>query len=213
MKPFPFTKEETVAEKWTIEGDYLQACSCDYGCPCEFEAPPTRGFCEGLGAWRIRKGSYGNVKLDGLGFGFVAKWPQAIHLGNGTVQLLFDEKATPEQRNALLTIASGAAGGMPFELIVKTFSKVLEPKYVPFEFEVKGQNSRAKMGNVASLRFEPIKNPVNGAPEKITINHATGFLFQGAEAVSNQECKAAAGELSFSWPDKAGFVAEIRYSN
>ncbi|MEK7806996.1 MAG: DUF1326 domain-containing protein, partial [Chloroflexota bacterium] len=50
--------------KWTIEADYLQGCSCDYGCPCEFEAPPTKGFCEAVGAWRINRGTYGNVSLN-----------------------------------------------------------------------------------------------------------------------------------------------------
>src|SRR5712691_2788879 len=29
--------------KWTIEADCLLACNCDYGCPCEFDAPPTQG--------------------------------------------------------------------------------------------------------------------------------------------------------------------------
>src|SRR6266850_6313315 len=101
--------------KWSIEADYLQACNCDYGCPCEFQAPPTQGFCEGMGAWHIRRGRYGAVKLDGLGFGFAAHWPGALHEGNGTAQLFFDEKADPVQREALLRIASGQAGGMPFE--------------------------------------------------------------------------------------------------
>ena len=41
----------TTQVKWTMEADYLQACNCDYGCPCEFEAPPTQGYCEGIGAW------------------------------------------------------------------------------------------------------------------------------------------------------------------
>ena len=58
--------------KWSLEADYLQACNCDYGCPCEFEAPPTMGYCEGVGVWKILKGRYGNVALDGLGFGFAA---------------------------------------------------------------------------------------------------------------------------------------------
>src|SRR5690348_15511320 len=65
----PHFKEKTMAStatKWWLEADYLQACNCDYGCPCEFEAPPTEGFCEGLGAWRISKGKYGDVSLDGL---------------------------------------------------------------------------------------------------------------------------------------------------
>lgn len=202
-----------MAEKWSIQGTYLQACNCDYGCPCEFEAPPTKGFCEGMGAWKIEKGSYGSVRLDGLALAFIAKWPQAIHLGNGTVQLLFDEKATPEQRNALLMIASGQAGGMPFELIVKTFSTVLEPKYVPFSFSGSGQSSGARIGTLATIGFEPIRNPITGGAESISINHATGFLFQQAEAVSNKECTSTLKELPFSYPGKAGFVARIQYGN
>lgn len=52
--------------KWSMEADYLQACNGDYGCPCEFEAPPTMGFCEGIGAWRINQSRYGDTALDGL---------------------------------------------------------------------------------------------------------------------------------------------------
>ena len=79
--------------KWALEADYLQACNCDYGCPCEFSAPPTRGFCEGTGAWSIIKGNYGDVSLDGLAAGFAAHWPKAIHEGNGTLALFVDERA------------------------------------------------------------------------------------------------------------------------
>jgi len=38
-------------------------------CPCEFSAPAHAGYCEGLGAWRINRGKYGDVRLDGLGLG------------------------------------------------------------------------------------------------------------------------------------------------
>jgi hypothetical protein len=199
--------------KWTIEADYLQACNCDYGCPCEFEAPPTNGNCEGMGAWRINRGHYGDVKLDGLAFGFVARWPQAIHQGNGTAALFFDHKATPPQRDALLKIASGEAGGMPFEVIATTFSKVLEPQYVPFRFTINGKQSSAKIGDAATMAFEPIKNPVTGEAEGIRVEHATGFIFKSAECVSAKVGKAAVGELNFSWPGKAGFVTKVKYAN
>ena len=151
--------------KWSMEADYFQACNCDYGCPCEFEAPPTPGYCEGMGAWMINKGSYGNVPLNGLAFAFSAKWPGPIHKGNGIGALFFDEKADPRQREALLKIASGEAGGVPFEIIVTTFSKVLEPQFVPFKFNIKGKNSSVKVGDVLTMAFEPIKNPVTGESE------------------------------------------------
>ena len=38
-----------MAEKtsYHLKGMLLAACNCDWGCPCNFEAPPTKGFCEG----------------------------------------------------------------------------------------------------------------------------------------------------------------------
>ena len=106
------SSEEKV--QWSLEADYFQACSCDYGCPCEFEAPPTQGFCEGIGAYRITQGNYGSVSLNGLAFGFYVRFPEAMHLGNGTLGLLIDERSDAQQRDALLQITSGKDGGLPF---------------------------------------------------------------------------------------------------
>lgn len=202
-----------VKVKWALEADYLQACNCDYGCPCEFEAPPTYGSCEGIGAWRITRGRYGQVQLDGLGFGFAARWPEAIHKGNGTAALFFDERADAKQREALLQIATGQAGGMPFEIIATTLSKVLEPRYVRFQFELNGRDSRASMGQAVTVAFEPVKNPVTGKTEGVRVEHDTGFIFKSAEVVSAKTCQASIGELKFSHPNKAGFVARVSYSN
>jgi hypothetical protein len=199
--------------KWTIEADYLQACNCDYGCPCEFEAPPTKGFCEGVGAWRINRGSYGNVSLNGLGLGFALRSPAALHLGNITLALFVDQRANQQQRDSLVQIASGQAGGMPFEIIASLVSKLSGPHFVPIQFNVQGKNSSAKIGNVASMGFEPIKNPVTGQPESIRIEHETGFLFKGADVVSAKECRSSVADLNFSWPDKAGFVTQVKYGN
>ena len=199
--------------KWSIEADYLQACNCDYGCPCEFSAPPTKGFCEGMGAWCISKGTFGDVKLDGLGFGFAARWPKAIHEGNGTACLFFDERANPQQRDALFQICSGKHGGLPFEIIVTTFSKILEPRYVPINFVFNGRNSSVQIGDLMNVAVEPIKNPVTGEPESVRIQHATGFIFQQAECVSAAKMDVNVGELKFSHPNKAAFVTQVKYGN
>jgi hypothetical protein len=203
----------STAVKWNIEADFLQACNCDYGCPCEFSAPPTYGFCKGMGAWRINKGNYGDVKLDGLGVGFAAHWPKAIHEGDGTCGLMFDERANPQQREALLQICSGQAGGLPFEIIVTTFSKILEPQFLPFKFNFNGRNSSVQVGNVMKVAVEPIKNPVTGEPESVRVEHATGFIFKQAECVSAAEMDVKVGELQFSYPHKAAFVTQVKYGN
>jgi len=199
--------------KWNFEADFLQACNCDYGCPCEFSAPPTKGSCEGMGAWRIRQGRFGDVPLDSLGLGFAAVWPKAIHEGNGTVCLFIDEKANPAQRDALLQIGTGKAGGLPFEIIMTTFSKILEPRFVPFQFHFNGRESSVKIGDNVAVSLAPILNPVTREPESVRVEHLTGFVFKDADCASAKEMRVSVGELNFSWPDKAAFVTKVKYSN
>jgi hypothetical protein len=49
---------------------YLDACNCDWGCPCQFNAKPTYGNCDGLSGIHIIDGSYrhhnNSIRLDGL---------------------------------------------------------------------------------------------------------------------------------------------------
>ncbi len=198
---------------WRMQAELLQACNCDYGCPCEFSAPPTRGFCEGMVAYHITKGHFGAVSLDGLGLGMAVSWPKAIHEGNGTVAVFIDERADQAQRNALLEITSGKAGGLPFEIIVTTFSRMLEPQFVPIQFHLAGRNSRVSVGDAIVVSLEPIKNPVTGAPESVRVEHSTGFIFKQAECVSAAEMRVNAGELKYEWQAKAGFVTQVDYSN
>lgn len=200
-------------KKWFFEADYLQACNCDYGCPCEFSAPPTMGFCEGMGAWRIERGDYDGTSLDGLALGFAAKWPGAIHEGNGSVCLIIDENASAEQRDALIAIGSGQAGGLPFEILATTFTTLLEPQFARFEFNIDGVNSSVRVDDRFRIALEPIRNPVTREPEQVAVNHGTGFIFKTAECASAREGAVNYEKMSFSYPDKAGFISRIRYGN
>jgi hypothetical protein len=200
-------------KKWFFDADYLQACNCDYGCPCEFSAPPSSGFCEGMGVWRIEKSEFDGLSLDGTCLGFAAKWPGAIHEGNGTVVLFIDEKASAKQREALLEIGSGKAGGLPFEILATTFSTLLESRFVPFDFRLDGLKSSVRLSDDLQIALEPIKNPVTGEPESVAIDHGSGFIFQKAECASAREGEVNVKEMKFSYPNKAGFVARIHYHN
>ena len=51
---------------WMIKGPKISSCSCNYGCPCEFNALPTHDVCEGLEALRIDGGFFGDLRLDGI---------------------------------------------------------------------------------------------------------------------------------------------------
>src|ERR1700757_2485949 len=93
--------------KWMIKARELVNCNCSYGCPCQFNALPTHGFCEAMGAIAVDKGHHGDVALDGMRIGFVFHWPGPIHEGKGSCQPVVDERATAQQREALLKIMSG----------------------------------------------------------------------------------------------------------
>ena len=70
-----------------------------------------------------------------------------------------------------------------------------------------------RIGDALNVALEPIKNPMTGEPESVRVVHATGFIFKDAEAVSGKECRVSVPGLSFSWPDKAGFVTRVTYGN
>ena len=57
-----------MAEKprWNLKGQVLVACNCDYGCPCNFNALPTQGNCEGGWTWHVESGSVAGVSLESL---------------------------------------------------------------------------------------------------------------------------------------------------
>ena len=114
--------------------------------------PPT-ATARASALWKINRGSFGDISLDGLGFRLRRALARGHSLGkgNGTLCLFIDVKASPGQREALMRIASAQEGGMPFEILATTFSKVLEPQYVPFEFQMAGRNSSAKIGNAMSI--------------------------------------------------------------
>src|SRR5438132_8327753 len=115
---------------YLLKGFSVGGCSCDWGCPCNFEAPPTTGFCEGGGIWQIDQGHYGEVKLDGLRLGLAARSPAALHLGNVTLLIVADEKADARQRQAIEAIVPSIP---PFSIFYSLASTFLGFHYVPID--------------------------------------------------------------------------------
>ena len=59
-------KQQTSIPKWHLNADYIEACNCDFGCPCNFNGFPTYGSCRALVLFSIREGNYGDTKLDNI---------------------------------------------------------------------------------------------------------------------------------------------------
>lgn len=176
------------ASDWRLEGEWMKNCNCAFGCPCDFNAPPTQGYCKGLVAMRVAKGHFEGTRLDGLCFAITVDFPGALHEGNGTIQPIIDERATPEQRQALFDIFSGkhSAEGTLFQIVSLIVTKIHDPVFAPFEFsfDKDGRIARLVARGVLETDVEPIKNPVTGTPHRIQVVMPEGFEHRAAEIAS-----------------------------
>lgn len=176
------------ASDWRLEGEWMKNCNCAFGCPCDFNALPTQGYCKGLVAMRIAKGHFEGTRLDGLCFAITVDFPGALHEGNGTIQPIIDERATPEQRQALFDIFSGkhSAEGTLFQIVSLIVTKIHDPVFAPFEFsfDKDGRVARLVARGVLETDVEPIKNPVTRTPHRIQVVMPEGFEHRAAEIAS-----------------------------
>lgn len=198
--------------EWRIKGVEYGNCNCDYGCPCQFNALPTKGNCQALAITRIDEGHFGEVSLDGLVFGMLVDFPGAVHEGNGTHQPIIDASGTPEQQDALLKIVRGedTEEMATHYWVYKAMSTThLEPLVAPIEFEMDmdARTARVKIGDVVDSTCEPIRNPVTGDPYRARIDLPQGFEYTLAEMGSGTT-ESRAG-ITLSLKDSYGQLNEI----
>jgi hypothetical protein len=197
---------------WRMKGDYLKTCSCAPGCPCDFWAPPTHHLCEGLIALHITQGHFEKVPLDDLTWAAAFHWPGPLHLGNGTLQPYIDQRATDAQRNALLTILSGKAGGAWFEVVASLVSTVLTPKFVPirFEFDLKRRRGRCIVENDVEAVAEPIVD-INGNECQARIDLPKGIEYFSAEVALAKVLKST-GPIKFDRTNVHGSFSAVDHT-
>ncbi len=171
---------------WELHGRELANCNCATGCPCQFMALPTNGNCEAVAGFEFDSGHYGDVDLGGTRAAMMLKWPGPIHEGNGTMQLIIDESASPEQREALEKIMTGedTAEMATFWWVFSAMSpNKLKTIYKPLDISIDmdGRTGTMSAPGVFETEAGPLLNPVSGAPHRARINIPNGFEFRVAE--------------------------------
>ena len=198
------------ATTWQLEGTVFTACNCDYGCPCNFNARPTQGKCEGGWTWHVEEGRYGDVPLAGVNFSVYVNWPGAIHEGNGEAVVLVDERADDAQREAVETLVRGAVGG-PWGVLAWTWPTVHGPYPVPYDVEVAGIASRVRAGEIVELELEPIRNPVSGAEVTPGAVLPQGIIFKRGDFASSKTFRVRDG-VEYDHSGKYTAVASFEYA-
>lgn len=163
--------------KWHVEGEWFDVCKCSVPCPCTFAQAPSYGDCEGVLAYHIREGHYGDVSLAGLNLLGLEQFEGNIWSGKtkATMGFFIDERADQRQREALQMIWSGQAGGFP-AVFAELIGEMHGIEYVPIEFEIADDLSywRAEIPGRVIAKAEALIGPMTPPGKGVQTINAPG---------------------------------------
>jgi hypothetical protein len=189
---------------WKVAGQYYETCSCDFVCPCvltQLTAKPSKGSCTFAMGFKIEQGKFGEIPLDGLGFVVIGFTPEEMGKGNWSAGVIVDERATAEQRDAIVAVASGAAGG-PMAALSGLITNFVGVESAPIRFERDGVRWSVNASTFVSMAAKPAMgiDPTATEPlQLVNTGHPASSNFTLAHAVHSQ-VKA----FGLAWSDTSG---------
>ena len=203
---------------WEIYGADFGFCNCDYGCPCQFNGMPSSedGSCRTATFTQIEDGHYGDTRLDGLRFAFLAAWPGPIHQGNGEFQAIIDKNADAAQRDAIRHIVYNEDTDelLTHYSIYGVMSPTkYEPLFAPIELEIdsKSRTARVVIPGVLTGKVETVRNPVTGKPHRAQIVLPQGFGYTVLETASGSAKSTA--DIHFEFEDKFAAFMDLHMTD
>jgi hypothetical protein len=162
---------------WWMKGDWFDVCSCNIPCPCGFAQAPTNNHCEGILAYHIREGKYGNAELDGLNVIAIGTFNGNLWAKEGlaTLGIFIDERGSEEQREALQKVFSGQAGGWMGEF-AQLVGEVRGLEFVPIEFKLDGNLAKwsAEVPGKLKAMGEALTGPTTPEGKRVQVHNAPG---------------------------------------
>jgi len=196
---------------WEFEADYFTFCNCDWGCPCNFNARPTQGDCHGVGAWRIRKGTFDGTKLDGVVFAAAYFFPGLIEQGHGIARFYIDRKAIPAQRRAIEAICSGKIGGGIFEIFANLAEKIYPFMAADIDLDIAGPRAALRIPDIMEAECDSLSYP-DGMIIKPTFTLPHGIEFKTALATNTKTWWIRDGEMLANHKNVYGIVSQVRFT-
>lgn len=151
---------------YQLDGQLLEVCTCKAVCPCWIGDDPDGGTCEGTLAWHIDKGVVGGTDVSGLTFGMLAHIPGNVLKGDWRAQAFVDERASPAQEEALLSVFTGKLGG-PIADLAQLVGEVVGVERVKIRFEVEEGTGHLRIGNSVAADIECARG-ADGRPTVMT---------------------------------------------
>jgi len=148
---------------------------------------------------RIDDGKYGDVNLNGVLFAVIGRTPEAMDKGNWSVGVVTDERAKPEQKDAVVAIASGQAGG-PMSALAPLIGKFLGVESKPIKFQMSGMSRSATVGDLVDQAIEGV--PGGNSSEPMYLDN-TGHPVNSKLALA-KATRSHVRAFGLSWDDESG---------
>jgi hypothetical protein len=200
MTPFLLSVLLMVDSSAAVRGQYIEARTCDvFTGSCFANADTGLTGKNAVLAWKIESGTVKNVKLGGLGVVAVLSTTDTLGLkqsGPGRSVLIVDERATKEQRAALVAFAKSQAG--------KLLGEVVAVRTAPFNLEICKCDGEAcatlKAGTVAvkTRCIDPAHDKACGNEDTLYPPLTKGVKARAALTV---EHRFSGKELNETWND------------
>ena len=188
---------------WHVVGDWFDVCKCNIPCPCTFAQAPSYGDCDGILAYHIRQGHYGDVPLDGLNLVGVGHFVGNIWGGEtkATMGFFIDQRASEPQRAALQLIWGGRAGGFP-AIFAELIGEMRGIEFAPVVVEVAGDLSQWRVevpGRVLGSA-EALTGPMTPPGKRVQTFNAPGSeTGPGTVATWGRATADAVEAFGFKW--------------
>ena len=193
---------------FSVEGDYFETCQCDVSCPCIWLKPADKEECDVILAWHVSKGEKDGVDLSDMNAVLAVHSPKQMTDGGWKVALYLDDRATPEQSEALGAVFSGQAGGHLAGL-APLIGEVAGVAPAAITFDRSNGSLHAEVAGVLTMSAEEIKGLDGENPPVIT----NPLLW----AITQPATQAKAGDVSYhgywdvEYSGTNSFVTDFKY--
>ena len=148
---------ETQQVVYSLTGTLLEACSCGVLCPCWVGEDPDGGECLAANAYHFSEGQINGVDVSGLNIVSVVHIPgNVLAPQSWKLAMFIDDRATPEQRQAIVDAYTGKLGG-PLADLAGLIGEVKSLQTAPIRHEVVDGRGTLAIEGVLHAEMEPYR--------------------------------------------------------
>jgi hypothetical protein len=198
---------------WSIEGSYMENCSCEVPCPCTVSLDLGADYdrCNALLVFEIESGEIEGVDVSGLTVAAVGDTPKIMSEGNWRLGVLMDEKATDEQAEKLGAVFGGQLGG-PMAALGPLIGENLGVERVAMEVSHDNGTHSIRFGGGGEVTVQDVVpfGKDNGEPARLDrIFHPAAETLTIARATRSQ---VSAFGMDFAHEGKSAFSTRFSWA-